>query len=115
MKLYTIGFTGKSDERFFQLLETAKPKSLVDIRLNNTSQLAGFSKFDDLAFFLRRILNLPYRQARARTNPTHTGQVPEGKTGLGRLREELHPPDGETRHTGHARAVRDGRCVSPLQ
>lgn len=60
MKLYTIGFTGKSAEQFFRLLETAKPSTLVDVRLNNTSQLAGFSKSDDLAFFLRRILHIPY-------------------------------------------------------
>jgi uncharacterized protein (DUF488 family) len=59
--LYTIGFTGKSAEQFFKLLENAKPTSLIDVRLNNTSQLAGFSKSDDLAFFLRRILNIPYR------------------------------------------------------
>jgi uncharacterized protein (DUF488 family) len=61
MKLYTIGFTGKTAEQFFRLLESARPKSLVDVRLNNKSQLAGFSKSNDLAFFLRRILNIPYR------------------------------------------------------
>jgi uncharacterized protein (DUF488 family) len=61
MKLYTIGFTGKTAERFFSLLEAAKPKTLVDVRLNNKSQLAGFSKSEDLPFFLDRILCLPYR------------------------------------------------------
>ena len=61
MKIFTIGFTGKSAEQFFRLLESAQPKTLIDVRLNNTSQLAGFSKSDDLAFFLRRILNTPYR------------------------------------------------------
>ena len=58
--LYTIGFTGKSAEQFFKLLEAAKPTSLVDVRLNNTSQLAAFSKSNDLSFFLRRILNIPF-------------------------------------------------------
>ena len=61
MKLFTIGFTGKTAEQFFGLLESARPKSLVDVRLNNRSQLAGFTKSDDLNFFLRRILNIPYR------------------------------------------------------
>ena len=61
MKICTIGFTAKTAEQFFQLLEKAKPTSLVDVRLNNTSQLAGFSKSDDLAFFLRRILHIHYR------------------------------------------------------
>jgi uncharacterized protein (DUF488 family) len=61
MKLYTIGFTEKTAEQFFRLLESARPKSLLDVRLNNRSQLAGFTKSDDLAFFLRRILNIPYR------------------------------------------------------
>jgi uncharacterized protein (DUF488 family) len=69
MKIHTIGFTGKSAEQFFELLESAKPKVLVDVRLNNKSQLAGFSKSDDLAFFLRRILNLPY-QHRLELAPT---------------------------------------------
>ena len=63
MLIYTIGFTGKSAEQFFQLLESARPGILVDVRLNNKSQLAGFSKSDDLAFFLRRILDIPYRHA----------------------------------------------------
>ena len=61
MRILTIGFTSKPAERFFSLLEAAKPKILIDVRLNNTSQLAGFSKSEDLAFFLRRILSLPYR------------------------------------------------------
>jgi uncharacterized protein (DUF488 family) len=59
--LYTIGFTSKSAEQFFKLLEAVRPKSVVDVRLNNKSQLAGFTKADDLPFFLDRILGLPYR------------------------------------------------------
>ena len=61
MVIFTIGFTGKSAEQFFRLVGTANPHTLVDIRLNNKSQLAGFSKSEDLAFFLRRILKIPYR------------------------------------------------------
>lgn len=35
-------------------------KQLLDVRLNNTSQLAGFAKKDDLEFFLREICGIRY-------------------------------------------------------
>jgi uncharacterized protein (DUF488 family) len=60
MKTYTIGFTQKSAQRFFDLLRNAHVKRVVDIRLNNTGQLAGFSKHDDLIFFLREIGGIDY-------------------------------------------------------
>lgn len=60
MKLYTIGFTKKSAERFFALLKHSGAKRLVDVRLNNVSQLAGFAKKDDLAYFLRAICDMDY-------------------------------------------------------
>jgi uncharacterized protein (DUF488 family) len=50
--LYTIGFTQKSLRQFVDLLRGAGVDGVVDIRLNNTSQLAGFAKRDDLAFIL---------------------------------------------------------------
>lgn len=59
--LFTIGFTKKSAERFFGLLNEHKVKSLVDVRINNTSQLAGFAKGADLSFFVREICHIPYR------------------------------------------------------
>ena len=52
MQLYTIGFTQKSLRAFVELLRTATVDGIVDIRLNNTSQLAGYAKRDDLAFIL---------------------------------------------------------------
>ncbi len=58
--LYTIGFTGKSAEEFFSLLKKASIKILLDIRLNNVSQLAGFTKGRDLAYFVKEILNGQY-------------------------------------------------------
>ena len=58
--LYTIGFTKSSAEHFFGRLQQAGIRRLVDIRLNNTSTLAGFTKKDDLAFFLRSILDAEY-------------------------------------------------------
>lgn len=60
MRIHTIGFTRKSAEEFFALLRDAGIRRLVDVRLSNTSQLAGFSKRDDLAFFLDEILGAAY-------------------------------------------------------
>lgn len=60
MKIYTIGFTQKSAQRFFGLLRNAGVRRIVDVRLNNTGQLAGFSKQDDLIFFLREIGGIDY-------------------------------------------------------
>ena len=60
MKLYTIGFTRKSAERFFGLLRESGAKRVVDIRRRNTSGLAGFSKKDDLAWFLRELCGMDY-------------------------------------------------------
>ena len=47
IKIYTIGFTGKSAEKFFTLLQKNAVERIVDTRINNTSQLAGFAKADD--------------------------------------------------------------------
>lgn len=59
--LYTIGFTKKSAERFFGLLREHHVQQLVDVRINNSSQLAGFAKGKDLAFFVRELCHIPYR------------------------------------------------------
>ena len=60
MNVYTIGFTQKTARRFFDLLRRANVKRVVDVRLNNTGQLAGFAKRDDLAFFLRELGDIEY-------------------------------------------------------
>lgn len=60
-QLFTIGFAETSAARFFDLLRTAGVKRLIDVRLNNTSQLSGYSKRDDLKFFLDEICNVEYR------------------------------------------------------
>jgi uncharacterized protein (DUF488 family) len=60
VEIYTIGFTKKSAEQFFGALRKAGIKRLIDIRLNNSSQLAGFTKQDDLAFFLKEICGAEY-------------------------------------------------------
>ena len=61
MNLYTIGFTKKSARAFFELLKKIEIELLLDIRLNNKSQLAGFTKGDDLCYFLSEICNCKYR------------------------------------------------------
>lgn len=60
MKLFTIGFTKKTAETFFTTLKKAGVKHLIDVRLNNVSQLAGFTKRDDLAYFAKSICKIPY-------------------------------------------------------
>jgi len=56
----TIGFTQSTAEHFFERLIGAGVRKVVDVRLHNTSQLAGFAKADDLAWFLRRLGNIYY-------------------------------------------------------
>ena len=58
--IFTIGFTKKSAEEFFRLLEEAQVRKLIDIRENRAGQLAGFAKYPDLAFFLGRIAGIAY-------------------------------------------------------
>ena len=63
MSIYTIGFTKKNAETFFGFLQSANVKTLIDVRLNNVSQLAGFAKRDDLKFFLRELCGAAYVHA----------------------------------------------------
>lgn len=60
MEIYTIGFAKKSAEEFFGALKRNGIKRLIDIRLNNTSQLAGFTKKDDLRYFLKKLCDAEY-------------------------------------------------------
>lgn len=60
MSVFTIGFTKKNAKTFFKFLKDAKISKLIDVRLNNVSQLAGFAKRDDLEFFLKELCNAEY-------------------------------------------------------
>ncbi len=60
MKIFTIGFTKKSAEMFFGTLQRSGAARLVDVRLNNVSQLAGFAKRDDLKYFSKSICGMEY-------------------------------------------------------
>ena len=60
LRTFTIGFTKKSAEQFFTKLQQAGVQRVVDVRLNNSSQLAGFAKRDDLQFFLKGLYGIEY-------------------------------------------------------
>lgn len=60
IKLYTIGFAGKSAENFFDLLRNSSVKKIIDTRINNVSQLAGYAKGGDLKFFAKEIGHMNY-------------------------------------------------------
>ena len=60
LEIFTIGFTKKSAETFFGALKQAGVARLVDVRLNNVSQLSGFAKRDDLRFFLQAVCQIGY-------------------------------------------------------
>lgn len=60
MEIYTIGFTRHTAEEFFGSLRSAGIEVLIDVRLNNSSQLAGFAKRDDLRWFLRELCGADY-------------------------------------------------------
>jgi len=79
IKLYTIGFTGKTAEMFFSLLRNNSVKKIVDTRLNNVSQLAGFAKGADLKFFAGEIGHMDYE---------HNVELAPTKELLSRYREK---------------------------
>jgi uncharacterized protein (DUF488 family) len=60
MRVCTIGFTKTSAERFFTKIKNSGVRRVVDVRLNNVSQLAGFAKKDDLRYFLRAVCSVDY-------------------------------------------------------
>lgn len=60
MKVFTIGFTQKHAEEFYEKINKANIDLLIDVRLNNTSQLASFSKFPDIVYFLDKLCSSKY-------------------------------------------------------
>ena len=61
MKIYTIGSTKTTAESFFNRIKGSGVQKMVDVRLNNVSQLAGFAKRDDLQYFIRAICGIGYQ------------------------------------------------------
>jgi len=58
--VFTIGFTKKNAEKFFDFIKNSNTSTLIDVRLNNLSQLSGFAKRDDLKYFLRELCDVDY-------------------------------------------------------
>ena len=114
MKLYTIGFTKKSAETFFTCLQSAGVKRLVDVRLNNVSQLAGFTKKNDLRYFADAICQIEYVHL-ANLAPTKDmlGSLQEAEGRLGFVRTTFPRPDSyaEDRRNYAARASRSGMSI----
>ena len=69
MKLFTIGFTKTSAEKFFGRIKRGGVRRVIDVRLNNVSQLAGFAKRDDLRYFAKELCSADY-QHRPELAPT---------------------------------------------
>ena len=62
MKIYTMGFTGKTAREFFEKLQETDAKYLLDIRIHNNSQLAGFTKKGNIEYFIERLTSLIYQK-----------------------------------------------------
>ncbi|MCF2643500.1 DUF488 domain-containing protein [Roseburia hominis] len=60
MNIYTMGFTQKNAEQFFGIIRENEIEMLIDVRLNNQSQLAGFTKGKDIVYFLKELCNCNY-------------------------------------------------------
>ena len=61
MRIFTIGFTKTTAENFFSRLKSSGARKIIDVRLNNSSQLAGFAKRDDLKYFAKAICGIDYQ------------------------------------------------------
>ena len=84
MKVFTIGFTKKNAEQFFARLKQPGLQRVVDTRLNNISQLAGFTKKDDLRFF-----KLPYINTSDRAGVSSAHNPGSCARWLGDLEQQL--------------------------
>ena len=78
--IFTIGFAKKSARDFFTKLKEAGVETVIDVRLNNASQLAGFTKKQDLQYFLQDIAGVEYIHRPGRFIPGATGQTPSSQT-----------------------------------
>jgi uncharacterized protein (DUF488 family) len=98
VRIYTIGFTKKPAERFFDLLRDNDVQRLIDIRLHPAGQLAGFAKQDDLRYFLRALIGCDY---------THMPQLAPSDEVLSAYRKEKKWP----RYVERFEALMDERGI----
>ena len=82
-RIYTIGFSGKTAREFFDLLNSTDAKYLADTRLNNNSQLAGFTKKGSIEFFVERLTRLTYMELPMRLRPIRICSGSTAKTATG--------------------------------
>jgi len=87
MRIYTIGFTKKSAKKFFEILKASDIAQIVDVRLNNTSQLAGLAKRDDLEYFLEGLCGIDYHHFKFLA-PRKTSETATIKKGWDRYIDE---------------------------
>lgn len=104
MKIYSIGFTKKTAERFFTTLKQAGVKRLIDVRLNNVSQLAGFAKRDDLRFFTNTICGIEYQ---------HVPELAPTQDILDAFKKQKG--DWETYEVGFMRLMRERRIEETMR
>jgi uncharacterized protein (DUF488 family) len=113
VKIFTIGFTKKSAETFFTRLRDARVRRLIDVRLNNVSQLAGFTKKDDLRYFSKQICDIDYMHL-PQLAPTSEILDPykKQKNGDWRLYEQQFLALMEARHIEQIEpTILDGACL----
>ena len=106
IKLYTIGFTEKSAQQFFALLEQNQVRKIIDTRVSNNSQLSGFAKGRDLAFFARRLGNIDYE---------HELDFAQTKELLGRYRKKKISWDEYTKEYLHLLEERNIKETANLE
>ena len=114
MEVYTIGFTKKPAEEFFGLLKAAGVKRLVDVRLNNVSQLAGFAKRHDLEFFLKELCGIEYVHEKELGNPAanrDSFRDGDGQAGRRHMRKLLSNGSGPALDRLVERAMRERIAV----
>lgn len=114
MTLFTIGFTKKSAEQFFESLRGAGVRRVLDVRLNNVSQLAGFSKRDDLRYFLQAICGIEYAHLpEFAPTPAMLDEYKKQKKGSWEDYESLYRKFLETRAADREmqREFFDGACL----
>ena len=116
MKVYTIGFTKKSASVFFEMLRESGAKRLIDVRISNRSQLAGFTKKEDLEYFLGKICRMEYVHL-PELAPTREMMDSYRKVHKDweHLRDRLHFSDGTAQNSRHGAQTHNCQRLSSVQ
>ena len=106
VRLFTIGFTKTNAEGFFERLQKARVKTVIDVRLHNTSQLAAFAKADDLAYFLKTV-GTP-QDFNVRIANDGNGQLTIGRAGSAIAMGQFSGSHGQRRRGAYQRSEPEG-------